>query len=556
MTDLQRVHRWLVSEGFNRDTKETLHCVYSGVLHCNQVEVPIRFSFDDLSFEELPEVHLSDPKPECLAKPLPHIDHNNKLCYLDAESYRIDPYQPLQTIVNLLDLARRALIESISGVNAEHVGYEFRAYWEPASFGVVLSHQQSGGFAKYNHVKYTGPTGTKHWQLVVGSDDEIDRYTQLRMASIVYGRHKNVIWITVKTNALLPEKEPWPPSNFFDFYKWLKSVDITAAKTLHHCLGTKAGTDSHLLIVLQTPGGFVGIEVILPKGLLTLTKHSGRFRKHLLTDTGKFDTKFIRAYLDDYTAKYQATRNLTGKGLAGKRIVLIGCGTVGGYLARLLVSTGAGLNSGYLEMYDDQILVSGNLGRHYLDGQYYRENKAAGCHHKLSSEFPSANIKYKPKKLNSLMEVRYADLVIDATGRELFSLALNSQAIKQKKFGEPCPDILYAWVDGNGFCGSTLLYDGTGGCYRCLQDLSGKNRFEPLQKEHELTPVSYKCGESFVPYPPSGPVQTAGMALEAILDWVNGSQGFHFRTRQFHEKARKHKNQNLTITQGCPACQS
>ncbi|MEJ1417673.1 MAG: E2/UBC family protein [Candidatus Sedimenticola sp. (ex Thyasira tokunagai)] len=133
------VHRWLLSQGFVHVTEETRCYAYDGSIQCNHVEVPIRLSFLDLVFQELPDIHLREPRPEKLCHPLPHVDHQGKLCYLDMESYRLDPYQPTKTIVTLLEQARRVLIGSLSGANSDDVGYEFRLYWDASDCGVVLS---------------------------------------------------------------------------------------------------------------------------------------------------------------------------------------------------------------------------------------------------------------------------------------------------------------------------------------------------------------------------------------------------------------------------------
>lgn len=63
----------------------------------------------------------------------------------------------------------------------------------------------------------------------------------------------------------------------------------------------------------------------------------------------------ISIRMDD---KYVAERNVPeGPTLAGKRVALIGCGTIGGFLAELLVKAGAGLNDGDLALIDPDILL-------------------------------------------------------------------------------------------------------------------------------------------------------------------------------------------------------
>jgi len=551
---LPEVNQWLVNNGFIRDTTKT-HCFsYLGSLQCNHIDVPVEISFIDLSFKELPEIYLRNPRPAPLCRPLPHVEHTNKLCYLDAETYRVDPYRPVQTFVNLLDQAKQVLVDSLAGKNANDVGYEFSAYWDCTLRGITLSKHQSGNFIKYNFIKYFNLAGKEQRLIVIGNNDEILKYINHKKVELIFSKNKNAIWISLSTTALLPFQGVWPPKHFNELYSWLKEVDSNAAKTLYKKLGTKEGTQNRLLIILETKGSLVGVDIKIPTE--EFIQSPGRFRKQLLLDKGKSRIMLNRVGIDNLSPKFITSRNILGKNLASKNIVLIGCGTIGGYLSRLLVQAGAGQGKGQLTLYDSQLLSSGNIGRHYLDENYLYENKAEACEHKLQGEFHSIKINSFPREFSSINDARNADIVIDATGREPFSLSLNELFVECHNNNVGCPDILYVWIDGNGYCGRTLYYNGKdSGCYRCLQDLSGKDKFPPLKSENDLTPMTYQCGESYVPYPPSVSVQAAAMGLERVLEWANGNIVHHFYNRKFHNKAREHKDQSLTITSGCPACQ-
>jgi len=554
-SSLSNVNKWLVSQGFKHVAKETNCFTYDGLLRCNNIDVPVRFSFLDLSFQDIPDIHILEPRHESLKRPLPHVDCNGKICYLDAESYRVDPYQPEQTIATLLEQARQVLNDSLTGANNDDVGYEFSSYWEPVGYGVVISTNNSGVISKYNRLEYIGRTKEKRNIVVVGNDNEIENHRLLVGGTLRYKNNNCAIWITVSEQSLLPYNKSWPPENFHDLFTWLKSVDVTASKTLGKLLGSKAGAGSPLLIIFNTSGGITAVEVILPINLCIELKSPGKFRKFLLADKGMYSTKFFRVNLNDFSPKFQTTRNILGNGLSKKHIVLVGCGTVGGYLSRLLVQSGAGQNGGTLHLYDGQSFSPGNVGRHYLDGAYLYDNKAEACGHKLLTEFPSANVISVKKDFTGIGKFTRADIIIDATGREPFSLGINKQIIHKYRKKESCPPVIYAWVDGNGCCGRTLYYDGSGGCYRCLQDMYGQERFKPLKSTEDLVPMHFQCGESFIPYPPSVSVQTAGLVLEAVLDWVNGKIGHTFRSREFSTTARNCNDQKLTHVTGCPACQ-
>ena len=64
--------------------------------------------------------------------------------------------------------------------------------------------------------------------------------------------------------------------------------------------------------------------------------------------------------------------------LSGKRLVIIGCGTIGGYLAEMLVKAGAGTAGGQLTLVDFDSLYPQNIGRHRLGFPNLFSNKATG----------------------------------------------------------------------------------------------------------------------------------------------------------------------------------
>lgn len=554
--DVSEVHRWLTSEGFKRNETETRHYVYDGKVSCNNIEVPVQVVFSDLSFLELPKIYLKDDRPAPLERPLPHVDHKGRICYLDEQMYRVDPYNPVQTFSNLIDLARKVLIDSINGKNSSEVGYEFGAYWQPIRRAILLSEFQSASSTHYRIIKHKNLSGEESTRCLIGTEKDIEAYRNYCSGQYADDGLRNAYCLSIEETSLLPVSGHWPPDNFFQFYRWLNNVSEKSAKKLYHWLGTKEGAKKSLMVLLKTKSAIVGVEVSLEKGLAPSTNHPARFRKLLISKAGAQGAKFTRQATDDFTPKYLTTRNLVNKNLSGKRLSLIGCGNIGGYLSRLLVQAGAGLGGGKLMLFDGQQLSPGNVGRHYLDVSHIYENKALACRHKLLKEYPFADVSAYEQDFRDISLNSKNDLLIDATGREPFSFVLNEKTLKLRKENKSCPDVVYVWIDANGLCARTLFYNGSKGCYRCLQDLAGSDRYPPYNSEKDIVPVSYQCGESYIPYPPSVSCQAAALCLDTSLDWVNGKYSPSFRQRRFSKGARDHKDQNLKQMYNCPACQS
>src|SRR5690606_34765729 len=122
-------------------------------------------------------------------------------------------------------------------------------------------------------------------------------------------------------------------------------------------------------------------------------------------------TRLTMARIDEH---YIAQRNIpTLKTLAGLKIALVGCGTIGGYLADQLAKAGAGMGGGKLTLVDFELLMPQNVGRHRLGLPYSLKNKAWGVSMMLQIDAPGIEVRTLE------VDVRNAhlgdiDLLIDA----------------------------------------------------------------------------------------------------------------------------------------------
>ncbi|MCP1560159.1 hypothetical protein E4V01_01525 [Methylorubrum sp. Q1] len=257
-------------------------------------------------------------------------------------------------------------------------------------------------------------------------------------------------------------------------------------------------------------------------------------------------------------AGYLFSRNLGSMiNLTDKRILLIGCGTIGGFLAQQLAQCGAGAGQGYLSLVDSDVLSTGNLGRHLLGVPYLGRNKAEACAEFLLEQLPPLAIEsYAGNVLTQKLSWDRYDLVIDATGEEALSLALNEHAVQSRPSSPPH---LFVWLLGNGAIAQCLM---TGeperACLKCLKpELAGPPRYRALRPGSSLETISnLGCGDAeYIPFPVSRSVAAAALACELTIDWVNGNAGNRFRSLTLDSRrAFQVQNGSPTYLNACPAC--
>jgi molybdopterin/thiamine biosynthesis adenylyltransferase len=248
------------------------------------------------------------------------------------------------------------------------------------------------------------------------------------------------------------------------------------------------------------------------------------------------------------------------KNLKDLKILQIGCGTIGGYLAQFLVQSGAGSGTGKLHLVDKDILSPANLGRHLLGYEWLTKYKAEACQEFLTQQHPQSKITYDCCNASKLFpRISQYDLVVNATGYDPFSYALNDHCLEMR---EGAPPVLHSWLAGNGVAAQSFFKEADfQTCYRCIStEVSGNQPRFPVLKDDvvEIEEGIMACGDgAYTPFPVSRSATAAAQALDAVLDWVNGNPSPRFRTQVLDsDKAFDVKNSNPEPLKACPACQT
>lgn len=228
----------------------------------------------------------------------------------------------------------------------------------------------------------------------------------------------------------------------------------------------------------------------------------------------------------------------------------MGCGTIGGYLADMLVKAGAGTGGGELTLIDFDQFGPQNIGRHRLGFPSLLINKANAMTEELQRMAPGALIKAVPGDVRTLV-LDNLDVLIDATGEEALGHWLAASYRSRT-------DILTIWIDGPGTAVRGLLARrGVGSCFRCIWHHTRDSAFSSIKGSLPQISAGQGCEGLYVPFSATVSVQAASLGAELANDWVNGVFSPSFRTRitdQAFELATH--DCDLPAHDKCPVCSS
>ncbi len=223
----------------------------------------------------------------------------------------------------------------------------------------------------------------------------------------------------------------------------------------------------------------------------------------------------------DYAWVHGRGRNTDLERLRGAKVAIVGCGALGGYIAKALAQAGVGT----LILVDFDDLSSNNVGRHVLGMDWVGQPKAKALAEQLNAEFPHA-LDFIPRhaSFQSLSgkereEIAHCDLVV-AAGITL----LGERTIDEWRLGlEQRPALVWTWLEEFAVAGHAAgIIDGA--AVRDALDTNGAFRMRltsnwPKGAAHA---IEAGCGVSYQPYSAVDMMGTVNIAHRLSLDVLLG----------------------------------
>lgn len=523
---------------------------FVGELQCAKGPVKVRFEISDWDFTTYPTLVILE-RPPFLPALTPHVSGDGVQCYFMQGRVVLDRYRPDHAILQCIEQAQQEL-DRLSGspkYREREFEQEFGANWEigqrPLPAPVLLAEAAGDGA-----VPCFGITDDDGLYVIAASDEaQVEAMARAR-GWPAPRRMKLGTYLVRSTRS--PTLPGTLPATIAGIFAWIKSWDPAAMKRIHALLGQREWLGFKAVqFLIDSPAGWFGFFFDLnPRRALMHQRKPSGYRQHLY---GKgHELPITRVSVRQIGPDFIHSRNLQFPSLKDRRITQIGCGAIGGYLAQALVKLGAGSGTGSLTLIDPDDLGPGNLGRHFLGMDSLYKPKAVALQETLTRQFPHARIVAEPRSAAYPSDI-VGDLVIDATGEEAVSEAINaSRRTRSSTEGVP---VLHTYIVGNGECVQALWVDQKKyACFRCMRrnDLARTPRFRVIDHDPETRIVG--CS-AYTPYAVSAPMSASALAIDMIIDWLKGDVSPRFRTRYIEgADARQIKNQNVSPLEGCPGC--
>ncbi|MBN9506671.1 MAG: ThiF family adenylyltransferase [Altererythrobacter sp.] len=450
----------------------------------------------------------------------PHVEEDGRLCIVE-DSDELDHSQPLAIVKAVLGGAVEILEQGIAGTNPREFQSEFLSYWNPTAKGDLIR----------SLVDPCGDTRrVKLWRSKAGYFVAEDRaalnawLTNRAGKGLPHGAECSSAQLLWFDQPLLPSEYPNTPD---DVRALAARLGEPAAAALDVFLGLEQ-QDWVILLGAEADNGPCFAAVTIKPG-----KRHGRggpkgtkgFRK------GKAPPAVVvEQARHGVLARHRVERadpwwihgrdgNADLTTLRISRVVMVGCGSLGSPIARLLAQAGVA----EIDLIDPDRMELENTSRHALGANQNGLNKATALAQRLQRDFPHSRAAGHPSGWQKLAVERpeifaQANLVVSTIGSWSHEAELNA---RQLETGHPAT-ILYAWAEPHAAAGHAVLIGKIGGCLACGLSPTGEALFRAAEFAVPTLQREAACGNYFQPYGASEITAIASMAADLALDHLLG----------------------------------
>src|SRR5262249_12582392 len=302
---------------------------------------------------------------------IPHVDPSGVICYVDPEGMLLDQRRQLQIIRECLAEVRRTLRAGMTGANQADFVDEFEAYWQYLKPHLTARSSLDPADTVAEVVIATAP----HTRTPLRLAHDARGIMHIADTPRLRGpwASQRAIYLPFEPDTLLIPPRPDRPF-------W--TLDDVRALLAHCSEGNRARLASLVAGPARDPE-YVVIAPPRPMGGRALfgVRLGGVGDRHPLAEGGS------AANLTPICIQRRDRGFLVQRGgghveLESKRVLLLGCGSVGGHLAFALARAGIGA----LTLVDHDIFTAENTYRHALGKPYWGKMKALAMQQALTAQ--------------------------------------------------------------------------------------------------------------------------------------------------------------------------
>ncbi len=441
----------------------------------------------------------------------PHVENDGVLCLL-PDAGTVSAQHELAAVQSLFRDAVELVQECASGANEEDLRDEFKSYWARAAAGNATP--------TFSLVSPAGPSRlVRVWGgdrfVVIGDDADA-------VAEWLRNRTSPDRKFEMTPGVLLwPGRPPLPrdyPKTGLDVLSFAREIapeiapQLEQIATIGPCFGA---------VTIEQPrighARWRRVQNPQSKGF-----RPGKVPMEILVRR-RFNTRACRGTVERADAAWVHGRGLDPRQelLRARRVLVLGCGSVGAPVALALAQAGVGT----LELVDPEILSFANVGRHPLGAEDVGRNKAVALASRLRARFPHAvGIRAHSRPWQATARDKStlfdsADLIVSAMGDWASEGALNERHVLTGRKTK----ILYAWTEAHACAGHAVLIGAGGGCLQCGLDDHGAPQLHVTEWPKGSTMRAEPgCGAMFQPYGPVELSHITSVVSELAIDALVG----------------------------------
>jgi molybdopterin-synthase adenylyltransferase len=466
---------------------------------------------------------LENRLPQFFLRPLnalgfiPHIDPDGLICFLEYEGMVFDRNRQVEVVFECFGQVLRTLSKGVTGVNWQDFIDEFEIYWARLNnLQMALANLDLLDFERVAEITVGVSPHAMPGLRITHQAEQLIHIPAAQANQGPWTTHYALyLPLEAGTRLLPPQSEP-PFWGIDGIGRLLHHCTAANRERLEALLQQRAHTHEYLIARLPRPAGdavFFGVRF----------EELGEQHPLINADKASATTPI---YIHRRDKRYLVQRGGGQVDLAEKRVLLIGCGAVGGQIAFEL--SRAGIER--LHLVDPDVLTPENTYRHVLGKRHWGVEKAVALRQALRSQLPFSKAESFVGTIEQLassntIDTFSYDLIISAIGSPTSELALN-EYVRRSASGPP---IIFTWVDPYGIGGHAVLTGliGSIGCFECLYVQANAaehlhNRASFAAPGQVFRQSRAGCHNLYTPYGSLDAAQTGQLAIRLAVDALAG----------------------------------